>query len=424
MPYYISNKHPDCASWATVKEDGTVLACHATKKQAIAQMVAVSLSEDMTPGGTYDGEFRAAPGSLVEGNYVTWEMSGETLYGEIQDIVIEGELTGTDPNYSVEGDFSDPAVLIEVYVAVANGYRATGALIVQKLSALTGISPLAVVSEDVESESEVEEAKLRSARVLTGRMKLENLRRAKGKSLSKVETRVNHTQFEVRQEDDGMRFSGYGAVWNSPSEPLPFTEVIQPGAFRKTLRARNDIKFLWNHDTGEILGSTRAGTLSLTEDTYGLKVEGILPNTTRGRDVAELLRRGDVDAMSFGFSVPSGGDSWSADGATRTLNSVRLHEVSLVAFPAYSATAGTASVRGLDKVAQRAAIDADALADALLKLEDGESLTPEEGSLINQAVGSLLPAEESPSEADVTPDTSEAMLELKKKKLELLLKGI
>jgi HK97 family phage prohead protease len=257
---------------------------------------------------------------------------------------------------------------------------------------------------------------------VVARIEAENEGRAKGEALSKIETRVNHTQFEVREETDGMRFSGYAAVFNSPSEPLPFTEQIAPGAFRKSLRARNDIKFLWNHDTGEILGSTRAGTMTLIEDAHGLKVDGLLPNTSRGRDVAELLRRGDIDAMSFGFSVPSGGDSWSTDGSQRTLNSVRLHEVSLVAFPAYSATAGTASVRGLDKVATRSGVDADALADALIKLEDGSDLTPDEGRLITQAVDSLVPTAEPTEEAE--PDNSQAMLELKKKKLQLLMDRI
>jgi hypothetical protein len=125
--------------------------------------------------------------------------------------------------------------------------------------------------------------------------------------------------------------------------------------------------------------------------------------------------------MSFGFSVPQGGDSWSADGSVRTLNSVRLHEVSIVAFPAYSATAGTASVRGLDKVATRSGVDADALADALVKLEEGNDLTPDEGRLINTVVQSLTPAEE-PAVAE--PQTDDGMLALKKKKLELLLERI
>ena len=258
---------------------------------------------------------------------------------------------------------------------------------------------------------------LAHAEGVVARIEAENEGRAKGEALSKIETRVNHTQFEIREEAEGMRFSGYAAVFNSPSEPLPFTEVIERGAFHKTLRSKNDVKFLWNHDSGEILGSTRAKTLALIEDERGLRVEGLLPNTSRGRDVAELLRRGDVDSMSFGFSVPAGGDDWSKDGAQRTLKSVRLHEVSLVAFPAYPGTAGLQSVRGLDKIAQRAEVDPDQLADAWIKVEEGQSLSEEEGRLLKQVVDALVPQAEQP-EATEAPDLS--MLELKKKKLALL----
>ena len=160
-----------------------------------------------------------------------------------------------------------------------------------------------------------------------------------------LEQRTALETIELRQEGDGMTFSGYAAKFNSPSQPLPFTEVIKPGAFKRSLDRRNDIKLLWNHDTGSVLGSTRAGTLTVKEDERGLKVTAKLPNTSTGRDAAELIKRGDVNAMSFGFSVPQGGDSWSEDGNTRELNSVRLHEVSIVAFPAYESTAGTTSVR-------------------------------------------------------------------------------
>jgi hypothetical protein len=226
-----------------------------------------------------------------------------------------------------------------------------------------------------------------------------------------------------------MRFTGYAAVWNSPSEPLPFTERIAPGAFRKSLRARNDIKFLWNHDAGEILGSTRAGTMTLREDAHGLRVDGILPNTSRGRDVAELLRRGDVDSMSFGFSVPSGGDSWSADGSERTLNSVRLHEVSLVAWPAYTGTTGSTQVRTFELSAERSGVDADALADAIIELEIGSDLSESESTLLNSVIDALTPKDkiiepEVELEEEPVEDNSEAMLELKKKKLKLLMDRI
>jgi hypothetical protein len=122
--------------------------------------------------------------------------------------------------------------------------------------------------------------------------------------------------------------------------------------------------------------------------------------------------------MSFGFSVPYGGDEWSSDGSERTLKSVRLHEVSIVAFPAYSGTAGTTMVRGLDKVAERAEVDPDALADAIFKLEEGTELSEEEGRLLSQAVSSsTVKAETEEVQGDL------AMLELKKKKLSLLTNG-
>jgi hypothetical protein len=131
-----------------------------------------------------------------------------------------------------------------------------------------------------------------------------------------------------------------------------------------------------------------------------------------------------VTGFSFGFSVPNrGGDSWSDDGTERVLKSVRLFEVSVgVAFPAYSATDGTATVRGLDKLAKRANVDADALADALLKLEQGEEITPDDRAIVDRVLDELAPqqAEETVDENPVDA----GMLALKKKKLELLMKGI
>ena len=254
---------------------------------------------------------------------------------------------------------------------------------------------------------------------VVARLEEENEGRARGEAVKKLETRTNQTSFEIRELEgsDGMTFEGYASVFNSESEDLGgFREVVAPGAFKRSLRSRNDIKLLWNHDTGAVLGSTRSGSMTLVEDDRGLKVRATLPQTSLAADVAELIRTGIIDSMSFGFSVIK--DSWDESGTNRTLDAVRLHEVSIVPFPAYSGTAGTTTMRGLDKVAKRANVDADELADALLKLEEGAELSADEANMLSRVVDELKPTTE--EVAEPTEDNDMDMLLLKKKKLELM----
>jgi HK97 family phage prohead protease len=238
-----------------------------------------------------------------------------------------------------------------------------------------------------------------------------------------IERRQIIRDLEIRAEGDGMTLRGYAAVFNSPSQPLPFTETIAPGAFRASLQYGNDVKLLWNHDTGTVLGSTRAGTLTLTEDAKGLLVEAHLPDTQAGRDAATLIKRGDVNAFSFGFRVPMDGDEWpSAD--QRILKRVNVHEVSLVAFPAYTATEGTASVRAMTELANKIqqlaeirGVSAEELTDALLALESGDELTERQGELLTDTLGKVL-------KQDPEVTNPNALLELKKKELDLLMKRV
>ena len=238
------------------------------------------------------------------------------------------------------------------------------------------------------------------------------------KTMSNRETRDFETEFEVRESGDGMTFVGYAAKFNEPSENLGgFVEYVERGAFTRSLKSRNDIMLLWNHDAGEPLASTRSGTMKLYEDEVGLKVEARLPDTSRGRDLAVLLRQGIVRKMSFGFNVIK--DAWNSEGTERRLKSVRLFEVSAVVWPAYSST--EAAVRGLDLVAQRSGVDADQLADTLLRIEEGADLTAEQAELMKSVVENLAPTPE-----PVAEETKEepSLLNLKQKQLDLLLKRI
>lgn len=224
--------------------------------------------------------------------------------------------------------------------------------------------------------------------------------------------RVTVNEFEIRNatEGDGMTFVGLAAAFNSPSQPLPFIERIAPGAFARSLRSRNEIKLFVNHDTSRVLASKRAGTLRLSESQRGLEVEADLPDTTDGRDMAVLLKRGDIDSMSFGFSVPKGGDSWSDDGQERELREVRLHEVSIVTgFPAYEATA--ASVRSLDGLVDATGLEAEKLNEAITALEKGETLDDELAAVLDQAVTKLR----------AERDDVAAKLAMKQKQLDVLM---
>lgn len=228
---------------------------------------------------------------------------------------------------------------------------------------------------------------------------------------SETEENMEPTKVEIRtapieSNDEGRTFSGYAAVWNSPSLQLPFTETITRGAFSKTLSSRNNVMLLHAHNPELILATTRAKTLTLDEDEHGLRVHAELPDTTWGNDVAELVRRGDLGHMSFGFSVPAGGDSWSEDGNSRELNEVRLHEVSTVGNPAYPAT--STAVRALD--CPECIEDRNSWTSLMERFANNEPLSVEE---VNQLIKVATELRVGEPEATIPASIARMKLELK-----------
>ena len=148
--------------------------------------------------------------------------------------------------------------------------------------------------------------------------------------------RIAFSNMEVRASEDGTKLIGYAAVFDSPSEPLPFTEFVRRGAFTKTLNDGADVRLLIDHE-GVPLARTKSGTLVLTEDDRGLLVESDLdPMNPDAARLISALRRGDISQMSFAFRTVK--DNWSDDRQTRELREVQLFDVSVVTFPAYEST--------------------------------------------------------------------------------------
>lgn len=158
----------------------------------------------------------------------------------------------------------------------------------------------------------------------------------------KKEKRVfNLTQLNTRSEDEEQATSieGYAAVFNSQTRIGEFfDEIIEPGAFARSLSENGDVRALFNHNWDNVLGRTKSGTLALKEDNKGLNFKVDLPNTSVARDLAESMARGDINQCSFGFFVTEEAWDYSVEPALRTIKEVELFEISVVSIPAYDDT--------------------------------------------------------------------------------------
>lgn len=152
---------------------------------------------------------------------------------------------------------------------------------------------------------------------------------------------------EVEIRARGRRLEGYAALYGIEAAiggEAGFVETIAPGAFARSLG--RDVLALVDHDPSRLLARTKSGTLRLAEDSTGLSFDLDLPDTSLGRDLLALAERRDVGGMSFGFTVPAGGDEWR--GKARTLKIIDLAEISVVqAWPAYEGT--VVHARSLDR---------------------------------------------------------------------------
>jgi uncharacterized protein len=125
---------------------------------------------------------------------------------------------------------------------------------------------------------------------------------------------------------DGV-FEGYASLFDRPDLGQ---DVVAPGAFRNSLRARgaSGIRMLYQHDPSQPIGAWER----IYEDARGLFVRGRLTlDVAKARDVRSLMKAGAIDGLSIGFeAVKARRDS--ATGMRRLLD-VDLWEISIVTFP-------------------------------------------------------------------------------------------
>lgn len=184
-----------------------------------------------------------------------------------------------------------------------------------------------------------------------------------------IERSVKFELVRAVENGDGLTLDGYAAVWDTPTEIDSwegcFTESMQRGAFKKTIRESTPV-MQFDHGRHPMIGSIPIGAIdTLEEDDRGLHVTARLSDNWLMQPVRDAIQDGSVNGMSFRFEVVR--ESWVDNAGVRvkpeelnmlmynpgdrgplarTLIEVKCHELGPVVFPAYKET--TVSVRSRD----------------------------------------------------------------------------
>lgn len=162
---------------------------------------------------------------------------------------------------------------------------------------------------------------------------------------------------EPEQETESRTVNGYASTFMEPytlyeDEEIVIREQVAPDAFNEA--DMNDVILQYDHE-GRVFARVSNGTLNVRTDDHGLAISADLGGTEIGRQLYEEIKGGYTTKMSYGYTVPTGGESWEQatleDGRTvhtRTVNRVRkVYDVSAVSLPANDGTA--ISVRNLSE---------------------------------------------------------------------------
>jgi HK97 family phage prohead protease len=157
--------------------------------------------------------------------------------------------------------------------------------------------------------------------------------------MSKTKAKLERKSFALKLDgppDDEGRFTGYAAVFGNVDQG---NDLIEPGAFTKTLSENPEVPILWAHNPDEPIGVSA----SMAEDGKGLRVEGQLAmDVQRARELHALMKIGAIKGLSIGYRTVQR----SFKGAVRHLQELKLGEFSLVTFP-MNTLAGVDGVKDL-----------------------------------------------------------------------------
>ncbi len=212
----------------------------------------------------------------------------------------------------------------------------------------------------------------------------EGLLKVDGQGRERRTYTVEDIEVRTREEDAGgaIGFKGHAAVFEKKALIrgwfFEWTEEVARGAFKKTIKEA-DVRFLINHDPNLVLARSRAGsgTLRLKEDDIGLDTDADLAPTSYGQDLAISLEREDVTQMSYAFEVMKETWDWDADPVSRTIEEVRLWDVSAVTYPAFTETDASLRSAGFETLCRTMGLDKRGQEEFLHQLVAGQRDDPQ-----------------------------------------------
>lgn len=169
------------------------------------------------------------------------------------------------------------------------------------------------------------------------------------------EIRSVPSDLQVIERDDtsqAKQIQGYAILFNQESNDLGgFTEVIEPTALNGVDLSK--VQLIYGHEHNSILARADSGNLTLAVDDSGLFFVATLADTTVANNVYADILAGNLKGMSFGFTIPRNGDTWTRDIQGNVLHTVNqigiLGELTVTPNPAYSETSVEIK-RSLDQI--------------------------------------------------------------------------
>ena len=170
--------------------------------------------------------------------------------------------------------------------------------------------------------------------------------------------------FEVKSNGS---ITGYASTWIR--EPDSYGDVVAKGAFLDSISQieaeGKKLPLLWNHDSYDL--KSFIGTVTdLEEDDHGLKFTATFDDTEEAQRARQLASDGRLAKFSFAYDVIDQAEIELEDGRkANELRKLRIHEVSLVMYPANPDT----SVIEVKSGRRNSAKDADAIREAITLLQ-------------------------------------------------------